>query len=415
MCLEQRKMNVQRILRDSLGISVRATWSGLNCLLSTDIDKVTLADIVPIDRGYNNYLYTVNVADTSVKPHSRQPGTVPLPANTGTPYSLVVRLLKTELGALPERVPNEVAGLELVRQPLRSIAPVPEVYAWSEGRGPDEIPFIIMELLTGIPLDDLWPDLDLSSRLPVLSQIRDILVTLRSIQIPVPLRPRVVLSSGSITTTVHPNAIGGPFASAEEQWLSMLSTQLREADENIFIKGWKATNLRSRLDSFIREENGFRAILRQVADEPIFVHGDFKCQNLLVSPETHRITGLLDFEFARIGTSPEDVMDGMGDFRKHNCVQPVPDGLDVHLLEINGWPCQTKSESAGLDCQTSKAWRDLVQLPVGYEATAKTYAFLEQVCPWYFCQPPWCERHDMVVERQIVESALSDTLKAWGF
>lgn len=147
--------------------------------------------------------------------------------------------------------------------------------------------------MIGIPLDTIWPQLDLPSRLPVLSQIRDILTTLRSIRIPVPCAPSnyafgglTFSVSGSITTTVHPNGIGGPFQSAEGQWLSMLDNQLRAADKNVFIKGWKGADqpdqakllrqntLRRRLDSFIEEDSGFRAILRQVAQEPIFVHGD---------------------------------------------------------------------------------------------------------------------------------------------
>ncbi|KAJ7349038.1 hypothetical protein DFH08DRAFT_807622 [Mycena albidolilacea] len=334
--LEQRKANAQRVLQDNLGL------------------VVTSADIEPIERGYNNYLYTVKAVNALTKPGSTQPGTVPLPSNHT--HNLVVRLLKTELGAIPERVQNEVAALALVRQPLASVVRVPDVYAWSEGREPDEIPFIIMELLPGIPLDTIWPQLDLPSRLPVLSQVRDIL-TIRSIRIPVPCTPSnyafgglTFSVSGSITTTVHPNGIGGPFQSAEGQWLSMLDNQLRAADRNIFIKGWKGADqpdqakllrqntLRRRLDLFIEGDNGFRAILRQVAQEPIFVHGDLKCQNLLISPNTDRITGLLDFEFARIGTCPEELLDGLGDFRQHTCVQPAPEGLDIHLLESKEWP-----------------------------------------------------------------------------
>jgi hypothetical protein len=145
MPLEERKINVQRILQNSLGISVRILRRVCHRLLT--FDKVTLTDIVPVNRGYNNHLYTVQVVDASPKPDNRQPGTVPFSTNHGT--GLVARLLKTELGALPERVQNEVAALALVREPLRSVVRVPDVYAWSEGRGPDEIPFIIMELLPG--------------------------------------------------------------------------------------------------------------------------------------------------------------------------------------------------------------------------------------------------------------------------
>jgi len=404
MAVEQRKAKVQRVLQESLGLSV------------------TSADILPIERGYNNYLYTVKVVDAPTKPRNTQPGSVPLSANHT--HNLVIRLLKTELRALPERVQNEVAVLALVRKPLASIVRVPDVYAWSEGRGPNEIPFIIMELLPGIPLDSLWHGLDLPARLPILSQIGNILTALRSIQIPVPCTPSnyafgglAFSASGSIITTVHPDANCGPFASAEGQWLSMLPNKLREADLNIFIEGWRGTeqpDLRSRINSFIHENNGFRAILRQVAQEPIFVHGDFKCQNLLISPETHRITGLLDFEFARIGTSPEELLDGLGDFRQHTCVQPAPEGLNIHLLENNGWPC-SESEPASLGCQTARAWRALVQTPTRYAETAKMSAFLEKLCPWYFCQEPWCNAHDMVVERKIAESSLSDILKTWGF
>ncbi|KAF8191475.1 kinase-like domain-containing protein [Mycena galopus ATCC 62051] len=399
-----RKLNVQQVLQNSLRITVIST------------------DITPIERGYNNYLYSVKVRNALTNRGRTQPGTVPLAANHT--HDLVVRLLKTELGAIPERVQNEVAALALVRAQLTSSLRVPDVYAWSEGRGLDEIPFIIMELLPGIPLDTLWPHLDLPSRLPILRQIRDILAALRSIQIPISCTPSNCAfgglsfsTSGSITTAVHPNAIGGPFTSAEGQWLSMLSHQLREADGNSFINGWRGTqqpDLRSRIDAFINEDNGFRTILHQVAQEPVFIHGDFNCRNFLISPETHRITGLLDFEFARIGTSPEELLDGLEDFRQHTCVQPFPRELEVHSLENTEWPCLA-SEPASLGCQTAKAWRDLISLPTQYQETAKMSTFLEKLCPWYFCQVPWCNAHNMVVERRISESSLSDMLKSWGF
>jgi hypothetical protein len=64
-------------------------------------------------------------------------------------HSLLVRILKTELGALPERVQNEVAALALAREPLRPVVRLPDVYAWSEGRGADETPFIVLGLLPG--------------------------------------------------------------------------------------------------------------------------------------------------------------------------------------------------------------------------------------------------------------------------
>ncbi|KAJ7221692.1 kinase-like domain-containing protein [Mycena pura] len=409
---EQNRVNVQQILKSSLNI---------------DVD---LVDIEPIPRGYNNYLFTVQLGstvDSSVEPAiSKQAGTVtfkPTSVNEA-PRRLVVRLLKTELGGLPERVQNEVAALALVREPLRSVVRVPDVYAWSEGRGINEIPFIVMEHLPGIPLDTIWSQLDLPSRLPIICQISDILTSLQSVRIPVPYLSSnhafgglAFSPSGEITTAMHPEGIGGPFTSAEAQWLSMLSVRIRDADANPVIKGWKGLeqpDLRSRLDSFLQSDEGFMAIMPNVATEPTFVHGDFKGQNMLICPETYHITGLLDFEFSRIGTFPEELMDGLNEFRNHSCVQPAP-GADLYLLECNGWPCQESDNPAGLGCQTAKAWKNLFRVPThGYEATAKTYSFLDKICPWYFCQEPWRNAHDMVVERRIAETALNDALTAWG-
>ncbi|KAJ7677236.1 kinase-like domain-containing protein [Mycena rosella] len=370
---ERRKISVQRILEDQFTLNVE------------------FEEIERLDRGFNNHLYTVNLL-----PDTR---------------------------SSRERVQNEVAALAFVRQPLASLVRVPEVYAWSEGRGTDETPFIIMELLPRKPLDKIWPLLDLPSRLPILSQIADILGALRSFQLPVPNTPcnytfggLAFSALGSITTAMHPNSIGGPFTSAEGQWLSMLSSQIRCADDNRFIQGWKSSDLRGRLDSFIDNDEGFRGLLRQVATEPVFIHGDFNCRNFLVCPDTHRMTGLLDFEFARIGTAPEELIDGLEDFRDHACVEPSPDGLDLHLLESKGWPCQISSNPVELGCETARAWKNLVQLPIeGYGATVKTYTFLDKLCPWYFCQEPWCNAHGMVAERRIAESSLSDLLAAWGF
>ncbi|KAJ6620283.1 kinase-like domain-containing protein [Mycena sp. CBHHK59/15] len=351
-----------------------------------------MADIVRLDRGYNNYLYTVKLLDSpevSGEPAEPQPGTVPLPISPG---SLLVRILKS---GLPERVQNEVAALALVREPLRPVVRVPDVYAWSEGRREGDTPFIVMELLPGIPLDTLWPRLDIASRLPILSQIAKIFLTLQSTPLPVPLTSShctfgglAFSESGDITTGVHPNSIGGPFASAEEQWRSMLSYQMRFADENVFVNGWRRpelspeAHLRTRLDAFIDHKDGFEKALRLVATEPVFVHGDFNCRNLLICPETHRLTGLLDFEFTRIGTPPEEFLDSFEELRQHTCGDPPPDGLHLHLFEMNGWPCQVPGHPAELGCQTAKAWKDLVRLPMaGYEATAQVYSFLEKICP----------------------------------
>jgi hypothetical protein len=66
-------------------------------------------------------------------------------------------------------------------------------------------------------------------------------------------------------------------------------------------------------------------------------------------------------------------------------VEPPPDGLDIHRLEANGWPCENNpSGHAGLGCGTARAWKNLVGpvLPMhGYEATAKISLFLEKLCP----------------------------------
>ncbi|KAJ7273028.1 kinase-like domain-containing protein [Mycena rebaudengoi] len=407
---EQLKEKVPLILKKTLGLEVNP------------------ASIQYLDRGYNNYLYTVELSENLLPPLHKvgtQPGTVPLPTS-GILHSLLVRILKTELGALPERVQNEVAALALAREPLRPVVRLPDVYAWSEGRGADETPFIVLELLPGVPLDTLWPNLALPARVPIISQIADIFLTMRSTPLPVsPDSGNYTFGglgfspSGEITTAVHPDSRGGPFRSSADQWISMLSYQLRYAGENQYIMGWKGP-LRSRLDSFIADkEHGFQAILQQAATDPIFVHGDFKCGNILVSPETHRVTGLLDFEFSRIATTPEELLDGLEDFRCHTCVEPPPDGQDIHRLEANGWPCENNpSGHAGLGCGTARAWKNLVGpvLPMhGYEATAKISLFLEKLCPWYFHHEAWRRAHDMVVERKIVEDYLGASLSEWGF
>jgi hypothetical protein len=106
------------------------------------------------------------------------------------------------------------------------------------------------------------------------------------------------------------------------------------------------------------------------------------CRNFLICPETHQITGLLDFEFARIGTSPEEFLDGLEDFRDHTCLQPPPRGLDIPLRECKGWPCQISGKPAGLGCETAAAWKTVSQLSMErHEATAKMYTFLEKLSP----------------------------------
>ncbi|KAF7294655.1 Aph phosphorylate [Mycena indigotica] len=339
--------------------------------------------IRPIGRGYNNDLFIVDHDEFKVVHHKpQQAGTVPPASGAKT---VVVRLLKTALDGLLERTENEVAALSLVRGPLHKVVHVPKIYAWSTTA--DEFPFIIMEHLEGVPLDTIWPTLDLPARLLIVQQIATILKTLQSIPSPTSVDTFGGLSftpSGDITTSMHPDGLGGPFSSAHAQWLSMLTLRLRDAEANSVIEGWKANGLRDRIEAFVASHK-FSAIINQAATEPVFVHGDFNCRNMLVSPDTHKITGLLDFEFARIDTAPEELMDGLEDFRGHTCLQPPPKGLQLHLLDAkSSWPCQRDDYSLALSdgCQIALAWKDAFRIDgPEYDATARAYSFLENLCP----------------------------------
>nr|GAT59375.1 aph phosphorylate [Mycena chlorophos] len=362
--------------------------------------------IQPINRGYNNHLFLVDLPVDEIcrlhrarpPPLPRQPGTVPLPTST---QKLVVRILKKELGGLLERVENEVAALALVRGPLASIVRVPEVYAWSLGQQPpeDAVPFLVLEYLEA-----------------------NILKSLQSIPLPVADTPTAkpfggfaFTPSGDITTTLHPDGLGGPFASAEAMWLSKLATKLRDADTNSIIQGWKTDSggLRARLDAFIASDTGFQAILRNVATEPVLVHGDFDFQNMLVAPDIHRITALLDFEFARIATLPEEFIDGLAGLPSHKCGDSIQDPS----TGAPTWPCESLDSAERDDeCRIAMAWQESfpVQIP-GYTKTRSVCAFLDDICPWYFCQAPWRASHDMPIERRKTEERLDAMLAAWGF
>ena len=183
------------------------------------------------------------------------------------------------------RVANEVAAMALAREALGSEL-VPAVYGWDRGSGNSEngdsyVPgWALMELKPGTQLGEKFESLEASAQRGILGQVAEIFQKLQSHKLPESIKGYGGLNfdaDGNIVVGATAIYGGGPCDTLVELYTECFQTQVNFADKCDVVKGWKDTDLRTRIDKFASE--GLKPLLAEVQSKmpvrPTLVHGDF--------------------------------------------------------------------------------------------------------------------------------------------
>lgn len=225
---------------------------------------------------YNNFVYHVTFTETKypkqyVVKGRPQPGTSPLPAGS---LNLIVRLTNSDADGLSgkNRVQNEVACMSLAR---RALPIVPNVYGWKAAK--TEQGWMAQEFMRGEILQSHFVNLAASLQNEILLQLATILAALQNITL-----PRQIEGYGGLTyDEEHGTMIGGemttlaagPFQSAAAKYKAVFDNKLEIADQSHTINGWRANDIRRRLDGFVSAFIASPSVMSSDL-EPTLVHGD---------------------------------------------------------------------------------------------------------------------------------------------
>ncbi|KAF6798171.1 phosphotransferase enzyme family protein [Colletotrichum sojae] len=273
---------------------------------------------------YNNFIYKIALASPASGPCLPNPGpyTVPLPdAGTST---LIMRVANPRAGVVEDnRVENEVAALHLARRGVLSHKPdaaflIPELYAWrSQTDAEKGLGWTLMEYKTGVPLDAKFRDMSAEEQGKVIGQVADAFAGIQRAAIPEGVRSHgglTIDSDGGITNGQMTILAGGPWSSHADFWRAKFATQLREADGSPVLEGWKPRGVRERVDKFVADGlEGYIAGSGADASQRVLIHGDFTTNNVQYDPDTKKVTGVLDFDWAYVSHPCHEFFYSLGD------------------------------------------------------------------------------------------------------
>lgn len=214
-------------------------------------------------------------ASDVVKQAQWQPGTHEIPLELD---NFILRLPNPASGYNDKiRVENEVACLSIARDALQARFPgfIPRVFRWGSAR--DSQGWILQEYMAGSPLLDDFGQMSDGDKCIILKQMADVLSAFQLIELPDTIRDYGGLGFGPSGEYVSaPMSImnAGPFSTYEDLVKATIQSKLSKADTDPQVEGWKANNVRARLDKFTAE--GLDVIMKSMENFPkALVHADF--------------------------------------------------------------------------------------------------------------------------------------------
>eukprot|EP00842_Homolaphlyctis_polyrhiza_P002170 jgi/Hompol1/2954/HPOL_006261-RA len=290
----------------------------------------SLRSLVASSRGYNNRLYYIELSDG---------GRVVLKL-CGRFWTKV----KTD---------SEVAGLSLVSK--YTDIPVPRLMAWNSDKSELGAEFVLLQEMPGIPLDQLWPNLDAATREHVVRQIAAMVVEYKT-KIPkgsaigcLVAPDAIDPATGSVTPTSAITggiSVGktveqgiGPWKTYKSYLAEALRTEMADLSKNPVFEParWVLPQLTAFIESI--ETN---PIIPDCSDF-VFTHGDLHTPNILVekrgdAPDQLIVTAILDWEWAGYFPAQDEFMGGH-DFIEEDDQSDTPSNLRTiyfDLLEAGG-------------------------------------------------------------------------------
>ncbi|KAI1078276.1 phosphotransferase enzyme family-domain-containing protein [Whalleya microplaca] len=367
------------------------------------------AKIVPIQYDpecpfkYNNFVYNITLplpitSDHSTENEARQPGCDPIPDGT---KQFILRLTNPDAeGMSPEtRVENEVAMINLAAAALRGFQPsvVPSVYAWGSAATESSQGWIIQELMPGESVDESFASMDLQQKKLILSQMAKLLKALQDYQLPESITGLGGVTfdeNGRVVSAAMTSVGAGPWPSYESSFKGRLGVALQRAEANPYIQGWHANGIRDRLDAFVERGVPSQFETLKTAQDKSIIHADFTTNNLLFDASTHRITALIDYDFACIMHPSYEFLrsfDGAGGQFRGWSGDEAGEQAALRKAKLHGFPSPLpQSIEDGVNWEIAKAWEDElekqdVKRPAtieGIDKVADVDSILRTILPW---------------------------------
>ena len=220
------------------------------------------------------------LGDTAEGHKPKQPGCVPIPADT---REFILRLSNAHAEGLHQqtRVQNEVGILTLASAALGHVKPniVPRVFGWGSGASRECLGWILEELMPGAPLAEAFAQtMALDQKKEIMAQMATILKALQDYPLPESIKGWGGVTfddSGDVISAPMTSVGAGPWSSFEESFRSRLEVALAKADKNPRLEGWRANGVRARVEAFM--EQGLSAQFSDFTSkqDKVIVHADF--------------------------------------------------------------------------------------------------------------------------------------------
>lgn len=255
-----------------------------NEILGRDFD-LEASYITQLGYGRSNFVFLVDLSEPTEGTRSLtqdrgspRPGTVPIPEGT---EKLIFRFFRPfDNFNEAVRAENKVAAMSVASSALsHSQLPVlvPQVYGWDSGANePSTLGWVLEEYVQGKNLAEDFARFPISKQRIILAQLADVTKAFQIYKL-----PDAVTGFGGLTFDrqgricsgpLSFQCIGGPFGSMASFYQGLLSWHLQASERYKFIKGWRDSSLRNRLDRFVA--NGADELLVSLPnDRPTFIQG----------------------------------------------------------------------------------------------------------------------------------------------
>jgi len=133
----------------------------------------------------------------------------------------------------------------------------------------------MLQHMAGSMPDKTFNDLPLRSKRIILGQMADIFSLIQKFELPSTVNGFGGLrfdEGGEVVSAQMTLVKGGPWEGYEELVMTDLAERLKTAEETVVIGGWRANDVRERLDRWL--ESGLGTMIKEVPRRNVCVHAD---------------------------------------------------------------------------------------------------------------------------------------------